>query len=382
MRILVTGSTGFVGRNLVATLNNISEQKDNSFDINCNITVLEYDLGANAELFEKYCGEADFVVNLAGVNRPKEQSEFSEGNVDFVAYLTDTLKKQKNNCPILHTSSIQAQLQNPYGESKKSGEEILFSYGRETGASLYIFRFPNIFGKWCRPNYNSVIATFCNNIASGLPITVNDGSTQLRLVYIDDVVRMIIDAIKGQARFEENGKFCLVSPIYTATLGEIADLLYSFKQTRESLSIPDLGNDFILKLYATYTSYIPGKDLSYNLKTNSDHRGSFTEFLKTDDRGQISINVTKPGVVKGNHWHNTKNEKFLVVSGKAEIRLRKINTETVVQYITAEEDMRVIDIPTGYTHSIKNIGEKDLVTVMWASEPFNPEKPDTYFEEV
>ncbi|HOD01806.1 MAG: NAD dependent epimerase/dehydratase family protein [Firmicutes bacterium ADurb.Bin300] len=382
MKILVTGSSGFVGRNLVFALKNIAEQKDKSFNIDCNITVLEYDLGCEEVLFEQYCGEADFIVNLAGVNRPKEQDEFSRGNVDFVALLTEMLKRHKNYCPILHTSSIQAQLQNPYGESKRAGEEIIFSFGRETGAPVYVFRFPNIFGKWCRPNYNSVIATFCSNIASGRPITINDTSAVLKLVYIDDVVKVIIDAIKGQAHFDQNGKFCLISPEYEATLGEIADLLYSFKRTREDRSIPDLGNDFVLKLYATYTSYIPDKDLSYSLKMNADHRGSFTEFLKTDDRGQISINITKPGVTKGNHWHNTKNEKFCVVNGKAIIRLRKIGTDTVVEYHAGGDDMRVIDIPVGYTHSIKNQGDKDLVTIMWASELFNPDKPDTYYEEV
>lgn len=381
MKILVTGSNGFVGKNLVCTLKNIAAKKDMTFEIDPDITVLEYDIGCE-HLFEEYCKEAEFVVNLAGVNRPKERDEFKKGNFDFVKSLTDTLKKHKNKCPVLLSSSTQAELSNPYAESKREGEQAVFAYGRETGAPVYVYRFPNIFGKWCRPNYNSVIATFCSNISAGLPITVNDRNTRLKLVYIDDVVREIIRAITGRADFDKESGFCKVSAVHEAALGEIADLLYSFKESRENRFIPDFNNAFVSKLYATYTSYIPGNEFSYPLKMNIDPRGSFTELFKTLDRGQVSINVSKPGITKGNHWHNTKNEKFCVVSGKGVIRFRKIGSGEVSEYRVSANKLEVVDIPVGYTHSIKNEGDTDLITVMWASELFDPESPDTYFEEV
>ncbi len=381
MNILVTGSNGFVGKNLVCALKNIADKKDGTYDINPDITVLEYDVGCEP-LFEEYCEKADFVVNLAGVNRPKEQKEFKTGNIDFVTSLIETLKRYKNKCPVLLSSSTQAELSNPYGESKRAGEEAVFAYGRETGAPVYIYRFPNIFGKWCRPNYNSVIATFCSNIAAGLPITVNDRNTLLKLVYIDDVVREIIRAVAGRADYDKESGLYAVPEIYEASLGEIADLLYSFKASRENRFIPDFHNAFISKLYATYTSYIPDNEFSYPLKMNVDGRGSFTELFKSPDRGQVSVNVSKPGVTKGNHWHNTKNEKFCVVSGKGVIRFRKIGSGEVIEYRVSGDELEVVDIPVGYTHSIKNEGTADLITVMWASEPFDPNRPDTYFEEV
>lgn len=382
MKILVTGSNGFVGKNLVQTLKNIADKKDKTFEIDSDITVLEYDFGCNEHLFEDYCEKADFVVNLAGVNRPKEQSEFQKGNIHFVQRLSDTLKKHRNKCPVLLSSSTQAEISNPYADSKKAGEEIIFSHGRETGASVYVYRFPNIFGKWCRPNYNSVIATFCHNIASNLPITINDRNVRLRLVYIDDVVTEIIDAVRGQAHFNKESGFCEVPTVHEASLGEIADLLYSFKESRDNRSVPNLGNAFIYKLYATYVSYIPDDTFSYSLKMNIDERGSFTEILRTPERGQVSVNISKPSITKGNHWHHTKNEKFCVVSGKGVIRFRKIGDDKVIEYRVSGDKIEVVDIPVGYTHSIKNEGDNNLVTVMWASEPFNPEKPDTYFEEV
>lgn len=382
MKILVTGSNGFVGKNLVHTLKNIADKKDNSFSIDANITVLEYDIGLNEKRFDEYCKQADFVVNLAGVNRPKEQSEFIKGNSSFVSYLTDTLKKHKNKCPVLLSSSIQAQLDNPYGNSKREGEELLFSYGKETGAAVYVYRFPNIFGKWCRPNYNSAIATFCSNIAAGLPITVNDRNAKLKLVYIDDVVKEIISAIKGQANLNKESGFCEVPIFYEVTLGEVVDLIYSFSQSRENKNVPDCGRPFVHKLYSTYISYLPETEFSYPLTMNIDDRGSFTEMLKTPDRGQVSVNVSKPGITKGNHWHHTKNEKFCVVSGEGLIRFRKIGAENVIEYRVNGKELKVVDIPAGYTHSIVNEGSGDLITIMWASEIFDSLRPDTYFEEV
>lgn len=382
MKIFVTGSNGFVGKNLVHTLKNIADKKDKSFDIDTDITVLEYDIGLNEEHFDEYCKQTDFVVNLAGVNRPKEQNEFIKGNSNFVAYLTDTLKKHKNKCPVLLSSSIQAELDNPYGISKRQGEQILFSYGEETGAEVFVYRFMNIFGKWCRPNYNSAIATFCSNIAAGLPITVNDRNAMLKLVYIDDVVKEIISAIKGQANLNKESGFCEVSAFYETTVGEVADLIYSFRKSREDKSVPNCGNAFIHKLYSTYISYLPESEFSYPLIMNTDDRGSFTEILKTPDRGQVSVNISKPGITKGNHWHHTKNEKFCVVSGEGVIRLRKIGEEEVIEYRVNGKELKIIDIPVGYTHSIINEGESDMITIMWASELFNVNKPDTYFEEV
>lgn len=382
MRILITGANGFIGKNLVATLNNIAGGKDKSYGIDFDITVMEYDLGTDDSLFTQYCKQADFVVNLAGINRPEEQSDFKKGNTDFAGRLLKTLKDCGNCCPVLLSSSTQAQSDSPYGLSKRAGEELVFKYGRETGAQVYVYRFPNVFGKWCRPNYNSAIATFCNNIASGLPITVTDRSKKLNLVYIDDVVREIIDAVTGGAHKCGESGFCCVPVTYEATLGEIVDLLYSFNNSRSECSLPDVGDPFARKLYAAYLSYLPADDFSYPLKMNIDERGSFTEIFKTPDRGQVSVNITKPGVTKGNHWHHTKNEKFCVVSGKGVIKLRNILGGDIIEYHVSGENIKTVDIPTGYTHSIANEGDTELVTIMWASELFDPGRPDTYFEEV
>lgn len=382
MKILVTGAKGFVGKNLIATLNNIRTGKDKSFGLSEDITIYEYDIDSNPALLDAYCTDCDFVFNLAGVNRPKDQKEFMEGNFGFASTLLDTLKKHSNNCPIMISSSIQAELDNPYGQSKKAGEDLIFSYGEETGASVYVYRFPNVFGKWCRPNYNSAVATFCNNIANDLPIQVNDPSVTMHLVYIDDVVAELILALKGQAHKDEKG-YCHVPVIHEVKLGEIVELLYSFKKSREDRSVPDMtAGGFSKKLYATYLSYLPTDKFSYPLKMNVDERGSFTEILRTADRGQFSVNISKPGITKGNHWHHTKNEKFVVVSGKGLIQLRKIDGDEVIDYHVSGDEIQVVDIPTGYTHNIINEGDTDLITFMWCNECFDPEHPDTYFLEV
>lgn len=382
MKILVTGAKGFIGKNLIATLNNIRTGKDKSFGISEDITIYEYDIDSNPALLDAYCADCDFVFNLAGVNRPKEQSEFMEGNFGFASTLLDTLKKHNNNCPVMISSSIQASLDNPYGHSKKAGEDLIFAYGKEVGAKVYVYRFPNVFGKWCRPNYNSAVATFCNNIAHDLPIQVNDRSVEMNLVYIDDVVAELLAALKNEAHMDEAG-YCYVPVVHTITLGEIVDLIYSFKASREERSVPDMTEgSFSKKLYATYLSYLPTDQFSYPLKMNVDERGSFTEILRTADRGQFSVNISKPGITKGNHWHHTKNEKFVVVSGKGLIRFRKIDSDEVIEYHVSGDKIEVVDIPTGYTHNIINEGDTDLVTFMWCNECFDPEKPDTYFEEV
>lgn len=378
----MTGAKGFVGKNLIATLNNIRTGKDKSFGLSEDITIYEYDIDSNPALLDAYCTDCDFVFNLAGVNRPKDQKEFMEGNFGFASTLLDTLKKHSNNCPIMISSSIQAELDNPYGQSKKAGEDLIFSYGEETGASVYVYRFPNVFGKWCRPNYNSAVATFCNNIANDLPIQVNDPSVTMHLVYIDDVVAELILALKGQAHKDEKG-YCHVPVIHEVKLGEIVELLYSFKKSREDRSVPDMtAGGFSKKLYATYLSYLPTDKFSYPLKMNVDERGSFTEILRTADRGQFSVNISKPGITKGNHWHHTKNEKFVVVSGKGLIQLRKIDGDEVIDYHVSGDEIQVVDIPTGYTHNIINEGDTDLITFMWCNECFDPEHPDTYFLEV
>ena len=369
MKILVTGAKGFIGKNLVAELKNRKY-----------MDIFEYDKDTNPNLLDEYCKNANFVFHLAGVNRPKEQSEFMEGNFGFTSILLDTLKKYHNNCPVMISSSIQAELDNPYGKSKKAGEDLLFEYGKETGAKVLVYRFPNVFGKWCRPNYNSAVATFCYNISHNLPITINDPNVVMRLVYIDDVVDELINALNGK----ENrvGNFCEVPIVHTIKLGEIADLLYSFKKSREERSIPDMSDAFTKKLYSTYLSYLPENQFSYELKMNVDNRGSFTEFIKTPERGQVSINISKPGITKGNHWHHTKNEKFLVVSGKGVIRFRKVDSDDIIEYYVSGDKLEVVDIPPGYTHNIENLGDTDMVTIMWANECFDPEKPDTYYLEV
>lgn len=380
MKILITGAQGFMGKNLIATLEAIRDGKDKSHGLTTDLTILSFDLDTDPDLLDGYCKEADFVCHLAGVNRPKETSEFMEGNFGFTSTLLELLKKHNNKAPVLITSSTQAALDNPYGQSKKAGEELMFSYGKETNAPVYVYRLPNAFGKWSRPNYNSAIATFCHNIARGLPITVNDRAIQLNLVYIDDIVTEIIRAIKGEPT-RVNG-FCEVQPVHQATLGEISDWLHGFAESRKNLQVPQLDNPVVKKLYSTYLSFLPEDAFAYPLTTHSDHRGSFTEVLRTQDRGQVSINISKPGITKGNHWHHTKNEKFLVVSGKGIIRFRKIGDKEVIEYPVSGEELRVVDIPTGYTHNIENLGETDMVTLMWANESFDPSKPDTYFEEV
>ena len=369
MKILITGAQGFIGKNLIAELNN------RKYD-----DIFQYDKETEPALLDRYCKEADFVFHLAGVNRPIVQSEFMDGNFGFTSALLDTLKKHKNTCPVMISSSTQAELNNPYGESKKAGEDLLLNYSIETGAKSLIYRFPNVFGKWCKPNYNSAVATFCHNIAHNLPIQVNDPSVLMNLVYIDDVVEELLNALKGKEN--RNGDFCEVPVVHVITLGEIINLINSFKKSREDLSIADMSDVFTKKLYSTYISYLPNGQFRYDLKMNVDNRGSFIEFIKTPDRGQVSVNISKPGVTKGNHWHHTKNEKFLVVSGKGVIRFRKIYADEVLEYFVSGDKMEVVDIPTGYVHNITNIGECDLITLMWANEKYDPEKPDTYYLEV
>lgn len=369
MKILVTGAKGFIGKNLIAELRN------RKYD-----DILEFDRDTNPNLLDDYCKEVDFVFHLAGVNRPKEQAEFMEGNFGFTSDLLNSLKKHKNTCPVMISSSIQVELDNPYGKSKKAGEDLLFNYSEETGAKVLVYRFPNVFGKWCKPNYNSAVATFCNNVAHDLPIQLNDSSVVMNLVYIDDVVNELINALEGKENKVE--EFCEVPIVHTTTLGEIVDLIYSFKKSREDRSVPNMADEFTKKLYSTYLSYLPEDKFSYELKMNVDQRGSFTEFIKTPERGQVSVNISKPGITKGNHWHHKKNEKFLVVSGKGVIRFRKIDSEEIIEYFVSGDKMEVVDIPTGYTHNIENLGDTDMVTVMWANEAFDPEKPDTYFLEV
>ncbi len=369
MKILITGAKGFVGKNLVAELKNKGYTD-----------IFEYDIDTPQELLDTYCKEADFVFNLAGVNRPENPDEFMQGNFGFADRLFSLLKKHNNKCPVMISSSIQAERDNPYGKSKLAGEELAFQYSEDTGADVLIYRFPNLFGKWCRPNYNSAVATFCHNIAHDLPITVNDRSVVMNLVYIDDVVTEMIDALNGNPHRE--GKYCVVPTVHTITLGEIVDLIYSFKESRANLQIPDMKDGFSKKLYSTYLSYLPKDAFSYPLKMNVDNRGSFTEMLRTNERGQVSVNISKPGITKGNHWHHTKNEKFIVVSGEGLIRFRKIDSDEIIEYRVSGEKIEVVDIPTGYTHSIVNVGETDLITVMWANECFDPDHPDTYYLEV
>lgn len=369
MNILVTGAKGFVGKNLIAELKNRGYNE-----------IYECDIETTDEELEEYTKKCEFVFHLAGVNRPEKEEDFMKGNFGFTSTLLEKLKKNENKSPVLISSSIQAKLDNPYGKSKKAGEDLMFTYGKQTCAKVLVYRLPNVFGKWCRPNYNSVIATFCNNIARDLEIKVNDPTVVMNLVYIDDVVEEFISALEGKEHIEEN--FCYVPTVYTITLGEIANLIKSFKQSRKDLMLPNMQDEFSKKLYSTYLSYIPEEEFCYPLKMNIDNRGSFTEMFKTLERGQISVNISKPGIVKGNHWHNTKNEKFIVVSGKAAIRFRKIDSDKVIEYITSGDKIEVVDIPCGYTHNIENIGDTDLVTIMWANELFNPDKPDTYFMEV
>ncbi len=381
MNVLITGANGFVGKNLVCELKNRNlYHKQTNPKSPALYNIFEYDIGSAHEELEEYTQKCDFVFHLAGVNRPKDEQEFMEGNFGFTSELLELLRKNNNSCSILITSSIQAELDNPYGKSKKAGEDLIFAYGKEFGAKVFVYRLPNLFGKWCRPNYNSVVATFCNNIAKDLPIQVNDPHVVLTLVYIDDVLNEFINALHDKAN--KVGSFCEISTSHRAELGKIAELLKSFRNSRKDLSIPDMSDEFTKRLYSTYLSYLSPDDFSYELNMNVDDRGSFTEFIRTADRGQVSVNISKPGIIKGQHWHHTKNEKFLVVKGKGVIRFRNVHLKEVVEYFVTGDKLEVVDIPTGYTHNIENLGDDDMVTVMWVNECFNPEHSDTYFEEV
>lgn len=369
MKILVTGAKGFVGKNLIVELKNKGYNE-----------IFEFTRESEYSLLEKYTKECDFVFHLAGVNRPQDEHEFMKGNFDFTSQLLELLKKHNNKAPVLLTSSIQAEKDNPYGRSKQAGEDLLFNYYFETDTKVYIYRLSNLFGKWSKPNYNTVVATFCHNVARSLDIQINNPDVELDLCYIDDVLDEFIRAIEGNPTTQND--FCVVPVTHNIKLGELANLIKSFKESRTNLDIPNMEDTLTKKLYSTYLSFLPKDQFSYDLKMNCDHRGSFTEFMRTPERGQVSVNVSKPGITKGNHWHHTKNEKFLVVSGEGLIRFRKIDSEEIIEYRVSGEKLQVVDIPTGYTHSIVNVGESDLVTVMWANECFDPEKPDTYFVEV
>ncbi len=399
MKILVTGAKGFVGKNLCAALRNVKDGKDKTRGFGTDIDIFEYDIDTDPSLLDTYCKEADFVFNLAGVNRPENPEDFMKGNFGFASTLLDTLKKHNNTCPIVLSSSLQATLvgryaEGDYGKSKKAGEDLFFNYSEETGASVYVYRFPNLFGKWCRPNYNSAVATFCNNIANDLPIQVNDRAIELTLLYIDDLVDEMFNVLRGNAHRceysgldivpDEKGKFCYCPITHNVTLGEIVDLLDSFKKQSETLIIPEIPyNSFAKKLYSTYLSYLPKEKASFPLKMNVDPRGSFTELLKTEKCGQISVNISKPGITKGQHWHNTKWEFFIVVAGKGLIQQRKIGSQEVLNFEVSGEKIEAVHMLPGYTHNIINLSDtEDLVTVMWANEHFDPDKPDTFFEVV
>lgn len=399
MNILVTGAKGFVGRNLVTQLHNIAAGKARWYKVDPDITVYEYDIDSTAEELDAYCKNADYVFNLAGVNRPKEQSEFMEGNFGFASTLLNTLKKHKNNCPVMLSSSIQATLigrygQSDYGKSKLAGEELFFDYGKETGAKVLVYRFPNLFGKWCRPNYNSAVATFCSNIANGLPIQVNDRSVELELLYIDDLVDELIASLTGDEHhcefdglntiLQPDGRYCVVSPTHRVTLGEIVDLLESFHTQPETLVIPEIpDNSFAKKLYSTYLSYLPKAKVVFPLKMNIDERGSFTELLRSEKCGQVSVNVSKPGITKGEHWHHSKWEFFIVVSGQGLIQQRRVESDEVIEFEVSGKKLEVVYALPGYTHNIINLSEtQDLITLIWANENFDPKRPDTYFEKV
>ena len=400
MKILVTGAKGFVGRNLVSQLHNIQSGKARNYAISGEeITVYEYDVDSTPEELDQYCRQADFVFNLAGVNRPKDQSEFMKGNFGFASELLDTLKKYGNACPVMLASSIQATLigrygTSDYGKSKLAGEELFFEYAKETGAKVLVYRFPNLFGKWCRPNYNSVVATFCNNIANDLPIQVNDRSTVLELLYIDDLVEEMIAALSGKEHhcefdgvetvLKEDGRYCAVPVTHKVTLGEIVDLLHTFAVQPATLVIPEIpNNSFAKKLYSTYLSYLPKEKVAFPLKMNVDDRGSFTELLRSEKCGQVSINISKPGITKGQHWHHSKWEFFMVVSGHGLIQERKIGTDEVIEFEVSGDRIEAVHMLPGYTHNIINLSEtENLVTVMWANELFDSNRPDTYFEPV
>ena len=382
MKVLVTGAKGFVGKNLCAQLNNIKEGKARNYSPLTISKVYEYDVDSTLDELEQYCKDTDFVFNLAGVNRPLNQDEFMKGNFGFASTLLDTLKKFNNTCPVMISSSIQAELDNPYGESKRAGEELMFKYSEETGAKVLVYRFSNLFGKWCRPNYNSVVATFCNNIANDLPIQVNDPNVTLNLCYVDDVVEELILSLSG--REHRNDKFCFVPIVHQVKLGKIVDLLNEFKLQPQTLVIPNIpDNSFAKKLYSTYLSYLSKEKVAFPLKMNVDERGSFTELLKTLDNGQVSINISKPGITKGQHWHHTKWEFFIVVAGKGLIQQRKVGTNEVIEFEVSGDKIEAVHMLPGYTHNIINLSDtENLVTVMWANELFDPNHPDTFFDPV
>ncbi len=399
MKILVTGAKGFVGKNLCAALKNVQEGKDKTRGIDSNITIFEYDIDTDKALLDTYCKEADFVFNLAGVNRPQNPEEFMEGNFGFAGALLETLKKYNNTCPVMLSSSLQATLigryaEGDYGKSKKAGEDLFFKYSEDTGAKVYVYRFPNLFGKWCKPNYNSAVATFCNNIANDLPIQVNDRAIELTLLYIDDLVDEMFAILRDMPHrckydgldtvADENGAFCYCPVIHKVTLGEIVDLLDKFKNQPTTLLMPEIPyNSFAKKLYSTYLSYLPKEKVSFPLKMNVDPRGSFTELIKSEKCGQVSVNISKPGITKGQHWHNTKWEFFIVVSGKGLIQQRKVGTDEVLNFEVSGEKIEAVHMLPGYTHNIINLSDtEDLVTVMWANEQFDPDRPDTFFLEV
>mgnify|MGYP003378029968 CR=1 FL=1 len=399
MKVLVTGAKGFVGRNLCAQLNNILTGKAKCYGDLTIEAVYEYDIDSTMEQLDAYCADCDFVFNLAGVNRPQNQEEFMQGNFGFASTLLDMLKKHHNNCPVMISSSIQATLAgrfgtSEYGKSKKAGEELMFQYGEETGSKVLVYRFPNLFGKWCRPNYNSAVATFCNNIANDLPITVNDPAVELELLYIDDLVEEMIAALKGEEHrcefdgvetvLTENGRYCAAPVTHKVTLGEIVDLLEQFKNQPATQVIPEIpANSFAKKLWSTYLSYLPKEKVSFPLKMNVDPRGSFTELLRSKNCGQVSINISKPGITKGQHWHNTKWEFFIVVAGHGLIQERKVGTDEVIEFEVSGDKIEAVHMLPGYTHNIINLSDtEDLVTVMWANESFDPNRPDTYFDPV
>lgn len=399
MKILVTGAKGFVGKNLCAELKNIRDGKARCYGDLKIEEIFEYDIDSNPADLDVFCAESDFVFNLAGVNRPKEQSEFMAGNFGFASTLLDTLKKHGNACPVMLSSSIQATLigrygESDYGKSKLAGEELFFDYAKKSGAKVLVYRFPNLFGKWCRPNYNSAVATFCNNTANDLPITVNDRAIELELLYIDDLVVEMIAALKGEEHYcefdgvktvlTENGRYCAAPVTHHVTLGEIVDLLESFKSVPATITMPEIpAGSFAKKLYSTYLSYLPKEKAAFPLKMNIDARGSFTELLKTQKCGQFSVNISKPDITKGQHWHHTKWEFFIVVAGKALIQQRKIGTDEVLNFEVSGEKIEAVHMLPGYTHNIINLSDtENLVTVMWANEAFEPARPDTYFDPV
>ena len=399
MNILITGAKGFVGKNLVENLRCIKDGKNTTRPALKIDEIYEYDVESDKKQLFYYCERADFVFNLAGVNRPKDEGEFMKGNFGFASELLETLKKCKNTCPVMLSSSVQATLAgrfqtSEYGKSKLAGEELFFDYSKETGAKVLVYRFPNLFGKWCRPNYNSVVATFCYNTANDLPLTINDRNTVLELLYIDDLVEGLLDALEGKAQYceyegveakgEKDGRYAYIPVTHKVTLGEIADTLEEFKTQPESLIMPEIpAGSFAKKLYSTYLSYLPKEKVSFPLKMNVDNRGSFTELLKTTNCGQFSVNISKPGITKGEHWHNTKWEFFIVVSGKALIQERKIGTDEILEFYVSGEKIEAVHMLPGYTHNIINLSDtEDLITLMWANESFDKNRPDTFFEKV